>query len=363
MRFMTMLQADQFRIDSHKLIFHPRRVADWLDGEKIFPVYMEISPSGACNHRCTFCALDYVGYRHRYLDVDILLERLTELGSLGVASIMYGGEGEPLLNRDIAQIVQHTKSAGIDVAMASNGVFLTQELAAQILPFMSWIKVSINAGSASSYAAIHGTKPADFDRVLGNIAATARVIKERGLACTLGTQMLLLPENASEAEALAARVKDAGVRYLVIKPYSQHHKSLTRKYADIDYAPYLELAERLERFNDSSFNVIFRSNTIMKTKWTERGYQRCLALPFWSYIDSAGNVWGCNAHLGDERFLYGNIYEESFRGIWIGERRRRSLDFVAAEMDAAGCRMNCRMDEINSYLWELAHPSGHVNFI
>jgi radical SAM protein with 4Fe4S-binding SPASM domain len=175
--------------------------------------------------------------------------------------------------------------------------------------------------------------------------------------------MLLLPENSHEAEALAARVKAAGASYLVIKPYSQHLMSQTRKYANIDYVPYLEISERLARFNDSSFTVIFRINTIMKTKRTERGYSRCLALPFWSYIDSFGNVWACNAHLGDDRFFYGNIFEESFQDIWNGERRRRSLDFVAAEMDVEGCRMNCRMDEINCYLWELTHPSVHVNFI
>lgn len=358
-----MPQPDNFKIDSHKLIFHPHRVVQWLDGKTIYPVFMEISPSGNCNHRCLFCAKDYMGYQNRFLDSGNLLDRLTELGSLGVRSIMYSGEGEPLLHPEIAHIIQHTKSVGIDVAVASNGVFLTQGLAEQILPFLSWFKFSINAGSASGYAAIHGTKTADYELVLGNITDAARVIKEQELACTLGTQILLLPENVDEIELLAARVKDAGARYLVVKPYSQHHKSLTRKYECLDYAPYLKLSKRLERFTDSSFKVIFRMNTIMKTNRPERGYKRCLALPFWSYIDSGGNVWGCNSHLGDERFLYGNISAESFIDIWNGERRRRSLDFVASEMDPEGCRMNCRMDEVNRYLWELTHPSDHVNFI
>ncbi len=358
-----MAQIDNFRIDGHKLIFHPSRVSQWLDGKIIYPVYMEISPSGTCNHRCTFCAKDYMGYQFRFLNTNILLKRLTEFGSFGVGSIMYSGEGEPLLHRDIAQIVQHTKSAGIDVAMSTNGVYLVQALAEQILPFMSWIKVSINAGSASRYSVIHGTKSSDFDQVLENISSAALLIKDRGLKCTLGTQALLLPENAHEMELLASRVKDAGARYLVVKPYSQHHKSHTQKYANMDYTPYLELSERLEHFNDSNFSVVFRMKTILKAKRAERGYMRCLALPFWSYIDSEGNVWGCNSHLGDERFLYGNILEESFHDLWTGERRRCSQEFVSSEMNPEGCRMNCRMDEINYYLWELTHPSDHVNFI
>jgi radical SAM protein with 4Fe4S-binding SPASM domain len=96
---------------------------------------------------------------------------------------------------------------------------------------------------------------------------------------------------------------------------------------------------------------------------TERGYGRCLALPFWSYIDAGGGVWGCSSYLGDERFLYGNIHEETFERIWEGERRRESLAFVASALDPDGCRMNCRMDEINLYLWQLTHPDGHANFI
>jgi len=35
---------DEYRIDSHKLIFHVDRVASWLKGADIYPIYMEVSP-------------------------------------------------------------------------------------------------------------------------------------------------------------------------------------------------------------------------------------------------------------------------------------------------------------------------------
>ena len=53
----------------------------------------------------------------------------------------------------------------------------------------------------------------------------------------------------------------------------------------------------------------------------ERTYGRCLALPFYSYIDAGGTVWGCKEYLGDERFAFGNINEQTFREIWEGPRR------------------------------------------
>lgn len=355
--------TDDFRMDSHKLFFHPRRVADWLEGRCIFPLYLEISPSGVCNHRCIFCAKDYIGYPARFLHTGTLLQTVAELSASGVRSIMYGGEGEPLLHPDIAGIINTTAAAGIDVALSTNGVLLLPELAGEILPALSWIRISINAGSAASYAAIHTARPADFAAVLENIHHASRIIRSSGLRCTLGTQALLLPENAGEMAALAAQVKSAGADYLAVKPYSQHHRSTTRRYAELDYSSMMALEEELAQLNGDTFRVIFRSGTMRKMSRQQRGYGRCQALPFWAYIDSGGSVWGCNAYIGAEQFNYGNINAESFTAIWQGERRRQSLQYVAEQLDPEDCRMNCRMDEVNHYLWELTNPGQHVNFI
>ncbi len=354
---------DKYKIDSHKLMYHVPKVNDWLNKKTIYPIYMEVSPAGACNHRCTFCALDFMEYQKRYLDASVFKERLSEMGRLGVRSIMYAGEGEPFLHKQMADIIRHTKTAGIDVALTTNGVLFRKALAEEILGDTEWIKVSINAGTNDTYAKIHGTKSSDFDKVIGNMSYAVKIKRDKGYKCTLGMQMLLLPENQHEALLLTEIAKNTGMDYLVIKPYSQHLMSKTEKYKYIKYSKYSHLSKELSEFNSEEFNVIFRMNTM--NKWDERGrkYENCLALPFWSYIDAGGNVWGCSAYLGDERFLYGNIYENSFQEIWEGEKRAESLEWAESQLDTDQCRVNCRMDEINRYLWEMRHPPAHVNFI
>ena len=354
---------DKFRIDSHKLLFHVPRVNNWLQGKLIYPIYMEISPSGTCNHRCTFCALDFMGYQKRFLDAEILMERVSEMGKLGLKSIMYGGEGEPLMHERIAEIIEHTKKSGIDVALTTNAALLDESISEKILGSMEWIKVSIGAATKETYKKIHRTNPEDFDKVIKNLSSAAKIKRNNGYKCTLGMQILLLPENKDEITLLAEIGRDIGMDYLVVKPYSQHPLSKTEKYKDIKYTEYASLAGELARFNTDGFSVIFRINTMKKWDDSTRQYARCLALPFWSYLDSGGNMWGCSAYLGDERFLYGNINESSFKEIWGGEKRKKSLEWVENKLDAGQCRVNCRMDEINRYLWDLKNPPEHVNFI
>jgi len=354
---------DKYNIGSHKLFYHVGRVKDWLEGKAIYPIYMEVSPAGACNHRCTYCGLDFMEYQPRYLDTAIFKERLSEMGRLGLKSIMYAGEGEPFLHRNIVELINHTKKSGIDVALTTNGVLFKKEHADSVLANTEWIKVSINGATKGTYAEIHQCKPGDFDRVIENMSYAAKVRKDNGYTCTLGMQLLLLPENHQEAVPLAKLARDIGMDYLVIKPYSQHPQSKTTKYSSIKYSDYEYLGEELSELNTADFNVIFRLRTMKKWDDGDKNYGRCQAMPFWSYIDSGGNVWGCSMYLGDERFLYGNIHENTFEQIWQGQKRLDSIRWAEDKLDTSQCRVNCRMDEVNRYLWELKHPPAHINSI
>lgn len=354
---------DKYRIDSHKLMFHTGRVNDWLNGKPIYPIYIEVSPSGSCNHRCTYCGLDFMKYRPKFLEAKIFKKRLIEMGRYGVKSIMYAGEGEPFLHKDMAEITKATKKAGIDVAFTTNGALFNKELAGKILPYASWIKVSINAGTPATYEKIHRSPKGDFERVFKNMSYAAELRDKKGYDCVLGMQLVLLPQNSGELELLAKKAKEIGMDYLVIKPYSQHPQSKTRLFENIKYTRYFDMADKLERFNDKNFHVVFRIHAMQKWDDHAKSYKHCLALPFWSYIDSDGNVWACSIYLTDKKFLIGNIYKNTFGAMYKSDKYKRLIDRAARLLDTSKCRVNCRMDEINRYLWELKNPSEHVNFI
>jgi len=366
--------SDRYSIDSHKLIYHPQRVAQFLDAgdewekaKSVYPLYVEISPVGACNHRCTFCAVDYIGYKPTRLAVEVVERTLAEMGQLGVRSVMFAGEGEPMLHKEIDRMVVAAAQAGIDTAMTTNASILSDAFVERALPVMSWIKASVNAGTPETYAKIHQTKEADFHKVLANLKRLADARRENGYACVLGAQILLLPENAAEVEQLARICRDEiGLDYLVVKPYSQHAYSHTKQYEHVDYQGYHDLGVHLQALNNDNFSVVFRENTMKKHDAGDAArYTKCHATPFfWAYVMATGAVYGCSAYLLDKRFEYGNINESSFKNIWEGERRRENFHFVREHLDIHECRLNCRMDEVNRYLDRLIRRDvPHINFI
>ena len=362
---------DKYGIDSHKLVYHPQRVAQFLDAgeswekaKSVYPIYIEVSPVGACNHRCTFCAVDYIGYKANMLDAESFSERLKEMGRLGIKSIMYAGEGEPLLHKKINEIVEATKVVGIDVSFTTNATVLNDEFIKRSLPLTSWIKVSMNAGTAETYAKVHQTKEKDFPRVINNLKKAVAEKKAKNLKCVIGAQSLLLPENAHEMEQLARICRDEiGLDYLVIKPYSQHMFSDTKVYENIDYTSSIGFGEQLRALSTDKFQVVFRENTMKKYIQTEARYSKCNATPFfWAYIMATGDVYSCSAYLLNDSFNLGNINTSSFQSIWTGEKRSNHI-INMRNLDISGCRLNCRMNKVNKYLDQVINKPEHGSFI
>ncbi len=353
---------DIWGIDSSKLHLHPERVAQWLAADTwekakhVYPIYWEITTSAACNHRCTFCSTEDIGYPADLIDATKLIDRIQEASVLGVKSVMFAGTGEPLVHKKINKIIRWS-AALVDIAITTNGVLL-DKLDNNSVQSCTWIKVSLNAGTKKSYAAIHRTDERDWDRVWSGIS---NAVKRKG-NCTIGVQCVVLPENAYDMKALALLCIDAGVDYLVLKPYTQATFMTSHRYEGIDYAAMRSFLESVTEMDTKTFKVIYRHNAISEEIGKKHAYDKCRATPvFWIYSMADGRVFTCSAHLMDEHFCIGNLNEQSFQEIWEGEKRRENWQMMQ-DFNITACRLNCRMNGPNKYLHQLTHQV-HANFI
>lgn len=352
--------AENIRMDSHKLIYHPDRVSKWLKGEPVYPIEMEIGLSGACNHRCIFCAVDYMGYRPQLLQSDVLIKNLEIMGQKGLKSIIYAGEGEPLVHPEAPDIFNQTKANNIDAAMSTNGVLFTKEKAIECMKALSWIRFSIAGATDSTYEKIHQCKKGDLQVVMNNMYDAVEVKCKQKLQTTLGAQLLLLPENKGEVVALGRSMREIGFDYFTVKPFSQHPQSKAK--LQVDYSESEEIGRKLKELETDKFKIYFRSRSI-ENLGMKKPYDKCNGVNFMTYMDAAGDVFPCIVFMGNKDFVYGNINDNDFDEIWESERARKIRNMFDDKFIHAHCRKNCRLDEMNKYLFELKHPGSHVNFI
>ncbi|VVB83540.1 Coenzyme PQQ synthesis protein E [uncultured archaeon] len=345
----------KINVDNHKLMYHPKRVDEWSEKGDCFPIYVEIGPTNNCNHRCKFCALDWLKHGIQEIDRDVMISTLKDMAEHGVKSVMFAGEGESLLHKDIGLFVQKAKEYGLDVSITTNGVAFTKEKMEQCLPNLSWIRFSVNAGSPETYSFLHQTNLTDFEKVIDNIKQAVRFRNENGLKTTIGVQIVMLPDNIDEILKLAEILKNIGADNLQLKPYSHHPK--TKNFFELDKKEYDKL-EEIKKLNSDTFEVLFRKETIERL---EEGitYPRCYGLSFFSLIDSRGNVLPCNRFYNSEEFIYGNIHQQSFSDIWQGDKRKE----VSAKIKLSECGKGCKLDVCNKYLYRIKNPHPHDNFI
>ena len=355
-------EEQEVHLEGQKLMYHVKEVSKWLDGEIVAPIYVEIGPINSCNHKCLFCALDYLKDKGKSIDKNVLIRALKNMAQFGVKSVMFAGEGEPFLYPYLPEVIENARQFNLDVAITTNGVLFSEEKVRSVLKNLSWVKFSIDAATEKTHANIHGCDEKDFARLMTNIKYACDFKKEHNLKCSIGCQILLIPDNIGEVEELIMKVKDLGVNYIALKPYSQHPSSINRMVLDLNKYDSI-LTEISTKHSKNGFSVIYRNKSAEEIEQKEISYDKCYGLNFFTLINSSGDVMPCNLFYERPEFCYGNINKNTFEEIWKGESRKRVLEKLYA-MGCANCRKGCRLNFVNKYLDEVKNRNiKHINFI
>jgi len=352
-----------YRFDGHKLIYHLDRVNEYISRGDCFPLYMEISPVGSCNHRCIFCAYDFIGYPNRKLDTTRTLKLLDELAEAGLKSILFAGEGEPLLHPDLESLILHARSNGIDAGLFTNGQLLTPEKAERIMPALTFVRFSFNGGNSGTYAKVHQVRHEAFDQAVEAMRSASALKKKLGLESAIGAQFVVIPENIDSLVEAVALLREAGVDYVAIKPFVQQSGQQGYQLNNpLDVEHVDTCLSAAEALSTDTFAVMARR--VAFGDYGVRRYSHCFGTSFISTLNSAGDMATCLPYWDKSDFVFGNIYGQSFREIWNGPRRKKIKTHLEEHLKVSECPPNCRPNAVNDFLFELKFPSvEHINFI
>jgi len=341
----------RFLFDGCKLIYHQQRLQDFLDGKKIRPLHIDMGIHKACNMRCIYCYGIKQKPSRDYIPKDRLLWLAEDAADEGVKSIAVIGDGEPTLNDGLYDFVQYGTDCGLDMSVATNGLLLDEEKLKILTANLKWLRFNVS-GVGEGYDKVHTTvnKFPKFEEVI------KLAVKYRN-KCTIGLQMVLIPQSFDQVIPLAKKALEWGVDYLVIKQFSDGGVDMPIHF-DIDsytnVKPILEYAEGLS--NESTKIIVkwsamadSRSITV-HNKW---GFDRCIDLPLIFQISGNGNCYPSGYMFGDNRYCYGNINRTRLKDIFAGKRYWHVIRKVANTPLKKLCTGQCRHCETLKFMDKL----------
>ena len=356
------------RVDSHKLMLHPERVAKWKSGEKILPINMEICLTGACNHRCTFCCCDYMNYKPDMLDYDKLINNIKTISEPkdGLKSVLLAGTGEPCLYPRFINVVNEIKRIGVDVAVSTNGVLFDKNKIDECMESISWVRFSTSGGTEETYNKIHRGKPGDLQKVFSNLEYASKYKSLHNLKTVLNVQIVMIPENVNEIVPLGKKIKELGADRFIVKAFGWN-PPMENKTGEGINKEFFEnqdmLKEEFAKLSDGRFEALYRVERIHNI-FSNKNYDECYASPFHAFLGADGSVYPCCHLPGIEKYKFGNINKESLFDIFMDNSGRRlQVLHILKEEKLTHCANACKLEEMNKYLHELVFPGDHVNFI
>lgn len=200
-----------------KPVYWLNRLNTLRNGVSPAPVHVQLVLSDLCNQDCGFCAyrmsaglsneLFPEGTRrnpNRMIPAHKAREIIDDCAAIGVRGLQFTGGGEPTMHPDHLEMFGRAQRLGISTALVTNGVNLDPTHHA--VRAMSWIRVSVDAGTAETYGRTRGVSAKHWPIVW-------RTVGELAERCTgtVSVGFVVTPQNFHELPAAAELAQDAGV--------------------------------------------------------------------------------------------------------------------------------------------------------
>lgn len=343
-----------------KLVYHYDKLNELFKEGKTYPVHITVGLTNYCNHKCTWCYIDFAKDIKNRINADIskMLDALRMAKEHGAKAITLVGDGEPTLHPEFGLFLKGANELGYDIGLFTNGGWRDKEITETIINYCRFVRFSVDAASDNTHKKTHLTN--DFELVLKNIE---QVVKKRRDGLTIGVQFAFNQDNIRDIEKAAILFKNLHVDYLAYKPVYKNELNRSHKENLVESEETKQRLKKAKLEESDVFKVYWKDwqlDALIFQKDASRGYDTCRAIWLSPYFDENGNVEFCG-NIKSRGFTIGNIYEQSFDEIWMGKTHLQKV----ASLDLKKCPVGCRLHGLNLKLESIANPdiNKHTNFI
>jgi len=184
---------------------------------------LRVSITDRCNYKCVYCRTGNVGAQYAELSTADYLRLIRAFVSLGIEKVRLTG-GEPLLRRDLPEIVQELASwrtaegNKLDLAITTNGHLLESLARPLKAAGLSRVTVSMDAVDEATFERVTRI-PGSYANVIRGI----RAAQSAGFSRVKVNCVLLRGFNDDQVEAFAhfARSENVIVRFIEFMPLEE----------------------------------------------------------------------------------------------------------------------------------------------
>ena len=183
------------------------------------PTFVSIEPANFCQLQCPECPVGQ-SKENTTKTKDLLsvaqFKRILEQVKSSVHTIQFYFQGEPLLNKNLPEMIKLAHDAGIYTTVSTNALALTPLLAEQLMQSgLSRIIVSIDGMAEESYGAYR--KGGNLHKALDGLMYLRQAKDKTGSRTHIELQSLMLRTNEHEWAAMKRQYKVMGADSLTLK--------------------------------------------------------------------------------------------------------------------------------------------------
>ncbi len=282
-----------------------------------YPVLSEIAVTYRCNLKCDFCyvgdkmddSYSPVGARHELNTSDTKKILFKIYNEAQIPSVSFTG-GEPLLRRDIHELVNYASNIGLWTNLITNGTLLDKTM----------VKGLKKAGLSSAQVSIEGPHADIHDRITGvrgSFDATVKGIKLLRDACIpVHTNTTVSKNNLMHLEEIVALVKNVGLQRLSMNLLIPCGSALGNKKLWVSYSEIGDYILKVKHYAETENIKFLWYSPVPMCQFNPIAYgfgnKSCAAITGLLSIDPFGNIIPCSSW----RMPVGSLLQRSFKDIW-----------------------------------------------